>query len=39
MAESGSVSGSPTCANTGQAQSNGQVVAAIKKSLMENSPI
>jgi hypothetical protein len=39
MAESGSVSGSSTWANAGLAQSNGQAVAIITKSLMENSPI
>jgi hypothetical protein len=38
-AVSGSVSGSSTWANAGLAQSNGQAVAAIKKSLMKVSPI
>jgi len=38
IAESGSV-GSSTWANAGLAQSNGQAVATITKSLMENSPI
>jgi hypothetical protein len=39
MAESGSVSGSSTWANAGLAQINGQAVAMITKSLIENSPI
>ena len=39
MGESGSASASPTWANAGLAQSNGQAVAATRKSLMKNSPI
>ena len=39
MAKSGSASASPTWANAALAQSNGQAVAATRKSLMENSPI
>jgi hypothetical protein len=39
IAVSGSVSGSSTWANAGLAQSNGQAVATINKSLMEDSPI
>jgi hypothetical protein len=39
MADSGSASESLTCANAGLAQNNGKAAAAIKKSLMENSPL
>jgi hypothetical protein len=39
IAVSGSLSGSSTWANAGLAQSNGQAVATITKSLMEDSPI
>jgi hypothetical protein len=39
MAESGSAAGLSTWANAGLAQSNGQAVATIRKSLIGNSPI
>jgi hypothetical protein len=39
MADSGSASESLTWANAGLAQNNGKAAAAIKKGLMENSPL